>query len=112
MFFNVVFLILLFLIYAVQFASIYKFFRYKSYLKSVSLFLFTILVLVLTVSYFFTRHALIYNEIQWIIAGIKNCNLYAISVVVLNILLLISSLYCYLIVVKTEKKNQLSVKEK
>ena len=107
MFFNVVFLVLLFFIYAIQFASIYKFFRYKYFMRAILLFVFSCMVLVLTISYFFTRHALIFNEIHWFIEGIKHCKLYAILFVILNVFLTISSFSSYLTIVKMSKKESI-----
>ncbi len=102
---NVVFLIFLFLAYAIEFVSIYKYFQYHQRIKAILLLLFSVSSLILTNSYFFTRNALLFNEIEWLLEGVKHQNLYAIAIAILNFLLLGGSIGSYMQILSLERKK-------
>ena len=90
---NLIFLVIIFLFMAVEIVCAYKFFRVKDINLGIFSTIYLLLTLVLTLSYFFNRSAVIYEtELDSIINGISNLNILAILVLLLNIGMIIISI--------------------
>ncbi len=103
---NYLFLVLLFLFYAINFVSIYKFFRHHQWSCAIFLLLGTLLTFILTLGFFFTRNAAIENEITHLLSLLERGNFSALLVLFLNMALLITGVISYSKVVTLEKKER------
>ena len=94
---NYLFLVIIFLFMGIEAVSTYKFFRLKLGIFSLVYFLVT---LILTLSYFSSRDVLVENEVESLINGLTNFNLFAILVFILNIGMIVISIISYVKVMR------------
>lgn len=100
---NYLFLVVIFLFMAIEGVSAYKFFRFRKIKLGVFLAIYFFITLILTLSFFFSRNVLVENELERLINGITNINLYAILVLILNIGMIVISIISYVKIMKLSK---------
>ncbi len=101
---NYLFLVIIFLFMAIEGVSAYKFFRLKRIKLGIFSTLYFLITLILTLSYFFSRDVLVENEIESLIDGIANINLFAILILILNIGMIIISTISYVKVMRLSRE--------
>lgn len=100
---NYLFLVVIFLFMAIEGVSAYKFFRFRKIKLGVFSAIYFFITLILTLSFFFSRNVLVENELERLINGITNINLYAILVLILNIGMIVISIISYVKIMKLSK---------
>lgn len=100
---NYLFLVVIFLFMAIEGVSAYKFFRFGKIKLGVFSAIYFFITLILTLSFFFSRNVLVENELERLINGITNINLYAILVLILNIGMIVISIISYVKIMKLSK---------
>lgn len=93
---NYLFLVVIFLFMAIEVASAYKFFRLKKIKLGIFSTLYFLITLILTLSYFSSRDVVVENELESLINGLTNFNLFAILVLILNIGMIVISIISYI----------------
>ena len=89
---NYLFLVIIFLFMAIEAVSTYKFFRLKKIKLGIFSLVYFLVTLILTLSCFSSRDVLVENEVESLINGITNFNLFAILVFILNIGMIVISI--------------------
>ena len=102
---NFLYLIVLFLFFAILFVSTYKFFRYKRWSLAIPSLIFFLGSLFLTLLFNFTR--LYEEELESLIKSFTDFNWFGIVVSILQIALIFISIICYLNVIKIERESRL-----
>ena len=93
---NYLFLVIIFLFMAIEVVSAYKFFRLKKIKLGIFSTLYFLVTLILTLSYFSSRDVVVENELESLINGLTNFNLFAILVLILNIGMIVISIISYI----------------
>ena len=93
---NYLFLVIIFLFMAIEVVSAYKFFRLKKIKLGIFSTLYFLITLILTLSYFSSRDVVVENELESLINGLTNFNLFAILVLILNIGMIVISIISYI----------------
>ena len=93
---NYLFLVIIFLFMAIEGVSAYKFFRLKKIKLGIFSTLYFLITLILTLSYFSSRDVVVENELESLINGLTNFNLFAILVLILNIGMIVISIISYI----------------
>ena len=94
---NYIFLVIIFLFMAIEATSAYKFFRLKKIKIGIFSTIYFLITLILTLSYFKSRNITVENELESLINGITDFNLFAIIILILNISMIIISTISYVI---------------
>ena len=81
---------------AIEVVSAYKFFRLKKIKLGIFSTLYFLITLILTLSYFSSRDVVVENELESLINGLTNFNLFAILVFILNIGMIVISIISYI----------------
>ena len=81
---------------AIEVVSAYKFFRLKKIKLGIFSTLYFLITLILTLSYFSSRDVVVENELERLINGLTNFNLFAILVLILNIGMIVISIISYI----------------
>lgn len=81
---------------AIEVVSAYKFFRLKKIKLGIFSTLYFLITLILTLSYFSSRDVEVENELESLINGLTNFNLFAILVLILNIGMIVISIISYI----------------
>ena len=104
---NYLFLVIIFIFMAIEVVSAYKFFRLKKIKLGIFSTLYFLITLILTLSYFSSRDVVVENELESLINGLTNFNLFAILVLILNIGMIVISIISYIKVIgwSRELKN-------
>lgn len=97
---NYLFLVIIFLFMAIEVVSTYKFFRLKKIKLGIFSLVYFLVTLILTLSCFSSRDVLVENEVESLINGITNFNLFAILVFILNIGMIVISIISYVKVMR------------
>ena len=92
---NYLFLVIIFLFMAIEIVSAYKFFRLKKIKLGIFSTIYFLITLILTLSYFGSRNVAVENELESLINGITDINLFAILVLILNINMIVISIISY-----------------
>ncbi len=100
---NYLFLVIIFLFMAIEVVSTYKFFRLKKIKLGIFSLIYFLVTLILTLSYFSSRDVLVENEVESLINGLTNFNLFAILVLILNIGMIVISIISYVKIMKLSK---------
>jgi len=106
---NYLFLVIIFLFMAIEVVSAYKFFRLKKIKLGIFSTIYFLITLILTLSYFGSRNVAVENELESLINGITDINLFAIIILVLNIGMIVISIISYVKVMRWSrelKKNK------
>ena len=93
---NYLFLVVIFIFMAIEVVSAYKFFRLKKIKLGIFSTLYFLITLILTLSYFSSRDVVVENELESLINGLTNFNLFAILVLILNIGMIVISIISYI----------------
>ena len=93
---NLIFLVIIFLFMAIEVVSAYKFFRLKKIKLGIFSTLYFLITLILTLSYFSSRDVVVENELESLINGLTDFNLFAILVLILNIGMIVISIISYI----------------
>ena len=93
---NYLFLVIIFLFMAIEVVSAYKFFRFKKIKLGIFSTVYFLITLILTLSYFSSRDVVVENELESLINGLTNFNLFAILVLILNIGMIVISIISYI----------------
>ena len=93
---NYLFLVIIFLFMAIEVVSAYKFFRLKKIKLGIFSTLYFLITLILTLSYFSSRDVVVENELESLINGLTDFNLFAILVLILNIGMIVISIISYI----------------
>lgn len=93
---NYLFLVIIFIFMAIEVVSAYKFFRLKKIKLGIFSTLYFLIILILTLSYFSSRDVVVENELESLINGLTNFNLFAILVLILNIGMIVISIISYI----------------
>ena len=101
---NYLFLVVIFLFMAIEVVSAYKFFRLKKIKLGIFSTLYFLITLILTLSYFSSRDVVVENELESLINGITDINLFAILILVLNIGMIVISIISYVKVMKLSRE--------
>lgn len=101
---NYLFLVIIFLFMAIEVVSVYKFFRLKKIKLGIFSTIYFLITLILTLSYFGSRNVAVENELESLINGITDINLFAILVLILNISMIVISIISYVKVMKLSRE--------
>ena len=101
---NYLFLVIIFLFMAIEVVSAYKFFRLKKIKLGIFSTIYFLITLILTLSYFGSRNVAVENELESLINGITDINLFAILVLILNISMIVFSIISYVKVMKLSRE--------
>ncbi len=101
---NYIFLVIIFLFMAIEATSAYKFFRLKKIKIGIFSTIYFLITLILTSSYFKSRNITVENELESLINGITDFNLFAIIILILNISMIIISTISYVKVILLTKE--------
>ena len=93
---NYLFLVIIFIFMAIEVVNAYKFFRLKKIKLGIFSTLYFLITLILTLSYFSSRDVVVENELESLINGLTNFNLFAILVLILNIGMIVISIISYI----------------
>lgn len=93
---NYLFLVVIFLFMAIEAVCAYKFFRLKKIKLGIFSTIYFLITLILTLSYFGSRNVVVENELESLINGLTNFNLFAILVLILNIGMIVISIISYI----------------
>ena len=103
---NYLFLVVIFLFMAIEAVSAYKFFRLKKIKLGIFSTIYFLITLILTLSYFRSRDVAVENELESLINGITDINLFAILVLILNIGMIVISIISYVKVMKLSRESK------
>lgn len=103
---NYLFLVIIFLFMAIEVVSAYKFFRLKKIKLGIFSTIYFLITLILTLSYFRSRDVAVENELEGLINGITDINLFAILVLILNIGMIVISIISYVKVMKLSRESK------
>ena len=81
---------------AIEVVSAYKFFRLKKIKLGIFSTLYFLITLILTLSYFSSRDVVVENELESLINGLTDFNLFVILVLILNIGMIVISIISYI----------------
>ncbi len=109
---NYIFLVIIFLFMAIEATSAYKFFRLKKIKIGIFSTIYFLITLILTLSYFKSRNITVENELESLINGITDFNLFAIIILILNISMIIISTISYVKVILLTKEINKKKEEK
>ena len=101
---NYLFLVVIFLFMAIEAVCAYKFFRLKKIKLGVFSTIYFLITLILTLSYFGSRDVVVENEVESLINGITDINLFAILILILNIGMIVISTISYVKVMKLSRE--------
>jgi len=101
---NYLFLIVIFLFMSIEVVSTYKFFRLKKIKLGIFSTIYFLITLILTLSFFFSRNVLVENELERLINGITNINIFAILILLLNLGMIIISTISYIKVIRWSRE--------
>lgn len=101
---NYLFLIVIFLFMSIEVVSTYKFFRLKKIKLGIFSTIYFLITIILTLSFFFSRNVLVENELERLINGIININIFAILILLLNLGMIIISTISYIKVIKWSRE--------
>ena len=101
---NYLFLVIIFLFMAIEVVSAYKFFRLNKIKLGIFSTIYFLITLILTLSYFRSRDVAVENELESLINGITDINLFAIIILVLNIGMIVISIISYVKVMKLSRE--------
>lgn len=101
---NYLFLIVIFLFMSIEVVSTYKFFRLKKIKLGIFSTIYFLITLILTLSFFFSRNVLVENELERLINGIININIFAILILLLNLGMIIISTISYIKVIRWSRE--------
>ena len=101
---NYLFLVIIFLFMAIEVVSAYKFFRLKKIKLGIFSTIYFLITLILTLSYFGSRNVAVENELESLINGIADINLFAILILVLNIGMIVISIISYVKVMRWSRE--------
>lgn len=101
---NYLFLVIIFLFMAIEAVSTYKFFRLKKIKLGIFSTIYFLIALILTLSFFFSRNVLVENELERLINGITNINIFAILILLLNLGMIIISTISYIKVIRWSRE--------
>ena len=101
---NYLFLVVIFLFMAIEVASAYKFFRLKKIKLGIFSTIYFLITLILTLSYFESRNVAVENELESLINGITDINLFFFLIFVLNIGMIVISIISYVKVMKLSRE--------
>ena len=101
---NYLFLVVIFLFMAIEAVCAYKFFRLKKIKLGVFSTIYFLITLILTLSYFGSRDVVVENEVESLINGITDINLFAILILILNIGMIVISIISYIKVMKLSRE--------
>ncbi len=107
---NYLFLVIIFLFMAIEAVCSYKFFRLKKIKWGIFSLVYFLVTLILTLSYFSSRDVLVEDEFTSLINGLSNFNLFAILVLILNVAMIIISVFSYVKVLAWGRENKSSKK--
>ncbi len=89
---------------SIEVVSTYKFFRLKKIKLGIFSTIYFLITLILTLSFFFSRNVLVENELERLINGIININIFAILILLLNLGMIIISTISYIKVIKWSRE--------
>ena len=104
---NYLFLVVIFLFAAIGLASVYKFFKFNKFKVAVIYLIYLLLTLILTITYFNLRDSLSFDELSCFLNGLKELNVFAILILILNLGVMISSIISYVKVIGLEKNKKM-----
>lgn len=107
---NYLFLVIIFLFMAIEAVCSYKFFRLKKIKWGIFSLVYFLVTLILTLSYFSSRDVLVEDEFTSLINGLSDFNLFAILVLILNVTMIIISVFSYVKVLAWGRENKSSKK--
>lgn len=107
---NYLFLVIIFLFMAIEAVCSYKFFRLKKIKWGIFSLVYFLVTLILTLSYFSSRDVLVEDELTSLINGISDFNLFAILVLILNVAMIIISVFSYVKILARGRENKRSKK--
>ena len=107
---NYLFLVIIFLFMAIEAVCSYKFFRLKKIKWGIFSLVYFLVTLILTLSYFSSRDVLVEDEFTSLINGLSDFNLFAILVLILNVAMIIISVFSYVKVLAWGRENKSSKK--
>lgn len=107
---NYLFLVIIFLFMAIEAVCSYKFFRLKKIKWGIFSLVYFLVTLILTLSYFSSRDVLVEDEFTSLINGLSDFNLFAILVLILNVAMIIISVFSYVKVLACGRENKSSKK--
>ncbi len=102
---NFIFLVVIFLFYAIAFVSVYQLFRRKKTKPAIFLLIYSLTAFVITIIYFFTRGPKLETELELLINGLSSGQVIAYLVLLLNLILIGLAGYSYLAVRKLIRKK-------
>ena len=100
---NYLFLVIIFLFMAIEAVCTYKFFRLKKIKWGIFSLVYFLVTLILTLSYFSSRDVLVEDEFTSLINGLSDFNLFAILVLILNVAMIIISVFSYVKLIETDR---------
>lgn len=103
---NYLFLVIIFLFMAIEGVCCYKYFRFKNIKLGIFSLIYFLTTLVLTLSYFSIRNILIEDELTSLINGLKEINLFAIIILILNISMIVVSTISYVNIIRLERTKK------
>lgn len=89
---------------SIEVVSTYKFFRLKKIKLGIFSTIYFLITIILTLSFFFSRNVLVENELERLINGIININIFAILILLLNLGMIIISTISYIKVIKWSRE--------
>ena len=89
---------------SIEVVSTYKFFRLKKIKLGIFSTIYFLITLILTLSFFFSRNVLVENELERLINGIININIFAILILLLNLGMIIISTISYIKVIRWSRE--------
>ncbi len=101
---NYLFLVVIFLFMAIEAVCAYKFFRFKKIKLGIFSTIYFLITLILTLSFFGSRDVVVENEVESLINGITDINLFAILILILNIGMIVISTISYVKVMKLSRE--------
>ena len=101
---NYLFLVVIFLFMPTELPSAYKFFSLKKIKLGIFSIIYFLITLILTLSYFGSRNVAVENELESLINGITDINLFAILILVLNIGMIVISIISYVKVMRWSRE--------
>ena len=107
---NYLFLVIIFLFMAIEAVCSYKFFRLKKIKWGIFSLVYFLVTLILTLSYFSSRDVLVEDEFTSLINGLSDFNIFAILVLILNVAMIIISVFSYVKVLAWGRENKSSKK--
>ena len=100
---NYLFLVIIFLFMAIEAVCTYKFFFFFKIKWGIFSLVYFLVTLILTLSYFSSRDVLVEDEFTSLINGLSDFNLFAILVLILNVAMIIISVFSYVKLIETDR---------